>query len=294
MGFRYATGRLYKKRVSGGIPTATFTTKWKTDNTGVSNDDQITLGLVSGGTYDFDVYWGDGNSDHITAWDDAKKLHTYSSIGTYQVVIDGMCRGWRMYTGGDPEKLVEILQWGNAGFNFGNGGEYFYNCYNLKVTAEDIPDLTGVTSFYRAFRGTGGGLTDVPNINSWFTSNITQCDQMFHDARKFNGDVSNFDTSNIVRLDYMFYYTNLLNCSFANWNIGKVKYGTSFKSGTSALTTANYDATLIGWAAQSPDLQNNVTMQFGTTKYTGGGAAEAARNVLTGTHLWMIQDGGTV
>jgi len=45
---------------------AGFVTTWKTDNADASNDDQITLPLVSNGSYDFTVYWGDGASGTIT------------------------------------------------------------------------------------------------------------------------------------------------------------------------------------------------------------------------------------
>ena len=49
--------------------------------------------------------------------------------------------------------------------------------------------------------------------------------------------------------------------------------GATHGSGVS-LSVSNYDALLIGWAAQS--LQSGVSVEFGSSKYTGGGAAEAA------------------
>ena len=58
------------------------------------------------------------------------------------------------------------------------------------------------------------------------------------------------------------------------------------------LSTSNYDATLISWAGQS--LQNNVTISFGNSKYTLGGAAETARNTLINTYGWTITDGGGI
>ena len=59
-----------------------FISEWKTDNAGTSNDDQITLPLVSSGTYDFTVDWGDGTQDTITSHDQAEVTHTYSAAGT--------------------------------------------------------------------------------------------------------------------------------------------------------------------------------------------------------------------
>ena len=56
------------------------------------------------------------------------------------------------------------------------------------------------------------------------------------------------------------------------------------------LSTASYDATLIGWAAQT--VQSGLTCDFGNSQYTAGGAAEAARKTLINTYGWTITDGG--
>jgi len=55
------------------------------------------------------------------------------------------------------------------------------------------------------------------------------------------------------------------------------------------LSTTNYDALLIGWAAQT--VQSNVKFGAGDSKYTAGAAT--ARGVLTGApNTWTISDGG--
>src|SRR5690606_15943272 len=71
-----------------------FVSRWRTDAYGDSADDQITLPLVSNGTYDFVVDWGDGTTDTITAWDDPARTHTYPEPGTYTVTIEGDIVGW--------------------------------------------------------------------------------------------------------------------------------------------------------------------------------------------------------
>jgi hypothetical protein len=53
------------------------------------------------------------------------------------------------------------------------------------------------------------------------------------------------------------------------------------------LSTANYDALLIGWEAQA--VQNNVVFNGGGSKYSAGAAARAA---LIADHSWSITDGG--
>jgi hypothetical protein len=58
------------------------------------------------------------------------------------------------------------------------------------------------------------------------------------------------------------------------------------------LSTANYDATLIGWATIGPNetpLQQNVEFDGGNSNYCNG---EAARNTLISTYSWTITDAG--
>ncbi|MCK5199885.1 MAG: hypothetical protein KAR21_16115, partial [Spirochaetales bacterium] len=126
-----------------------FQTVWKTDNTGTSGDNQITLPLVSNGTYDFTVNWGDGNTDIITSYNQAEITHSYSGAGTYDVSISGGIAGWSFYYSGDPQKLLEITNWGSLGFGATSG--QFYNCQNLTISAVDKPDLTDTTFLNNTF-----------------------------------------------------------------------------------------------------------------------------------------------
>lgn len=55
------------------------------------------------------------------------------------------------------------------------------------------------------------------------------------------------------------------------------------------LSTANYDALLIGWESQT--VQNGVTFDGGNSKYSAEAAA-AARQILIDDHGCTISDGG--
>jgi hypothetical protein len=57
------------------------------------------------------------------------------------------------------------------------------------------------------------------------------------------------------------------------------------------LSTANYDALLIGWDAQN--LQPNVTFSGGNSQYSAG-AATTARTNMTDNDGWIITDGGQI
>jgi hypothetical protein len=63
-------------------------------------------------------------------------------------------------------------------------------------------------------------------------------------------------------------------------------------SNSAGLSTANYDATLISWSQQN--VSPNEIANFGGSKYTLYGAAEAARDILINTYGWIFTDGGGV
>jgi hypothetical protein len=56
-------------------------------------------------------------------------------------------------------------------------------------------------------------------------------------------------------------------------------------------SSANLDAIYNGWSLLSPFLTPNLTVNFGTIKYTLAG--QAGKNILTGApNNWVIVDGG--
>ena len=88
---------------------------------------------------------------------------------------------------------------------------------------------------------------------------------MFCDAIAFDQDISSWDISNVAEMMSMFY--------------------------GAGLSTANYDALLIGWESQK--VQDDVHFDAGDSTYSPGAAAEA-RQRLIDEHGWNIDDGGEV
>jgi len=97
-----------------------FTSSWST----ASSDETITLPLVSTGTYNFVVNWGDGNSDTITAHDNSAVTHTYATAGSHTVNIYGSIKGWVFNDSGDKTKITNISNWGPLILGTSEG-EYF-------------------------------------------------------------------------------------------------------------------------------------------------------------------------
>lgn len=131
-------------------------------------------------------------------------------------------------------------------------------------------------------------------LNSWDTSNATSMQAAFFRCSIFNQPLDNWDTSNVTNMSQMFWGSGSpqpmkFDQSLASWNITSVTNMTNMFLGM-ALSTENYDETLISWASQA--VKSNVPFHGGNSKYTAGGAAEAARNTLIETYGWTITDGG--
>ncbi len=198
-----------------------FVSTWSTANSGTSSGVQITLPLVSSGTYSFTVYWGDGNSDTITAYDDAAVTHTYASSGTYTVSIAGTIRGWSFNNGGDCLKIVDVAAWGSLAF--GSTQEQFRGCSNLDISAVDAPDLSSTTSLEGCFRDCSS-LTNF-EMSSWDTTGVVSMQDMFAWAISFNGNVSGLVTDSAENLaSMMIFARSFTGIGVEHWNVSNVVY----------------------------------------------------------------------
>jgi len=238
-----------------------FITVWDTTktSTGSSNNNQVRLPLISTGTYNFWVDWGDGTTENIKVWDQAEVTHTYSRAGSYLITIKGRVDGWNFNNSGDRLKLLDVKTWGNLKI-IGTGG-YFYGCSNMKVTALDTFNTAGCTNFNNFFNGCTN-LTSFDGLNYINTTSVISMDSMFRSSN-FNGDISNFDFRGVI--------------SLAN-----------FFTDNSSFSASNYSKLLISLAGQT--LQNNVTMNVPLTKYLT--TAEASKASIINNYSWTITDAG--
>jgi surface protein len=195
---------------------------------GSSTATQVRLPLVSTGTYNFVVDWGDGTSDTITVWNQAQTTHTYSVSKLYQIKITGTCNGWRFANTGDRLKILSVEKWGTD-FRLGATDQHFNGCNNLELQqVDDVLDLTGTTSFASSFRDCGR-LTVVRNMNSWNTTNITSLNNTFAFSPNFNTNIGDWNTENVTNMERTFDATGGLggtagkfNQYIGNWNTSKV------------------------------------------------------------------------
>jgi len=260
------------------------------------------------------VNWGDGLTSNITNPNQAEVTHTYASQGIYDVEITGEMSGFTFDETGDRQKILEISNWGIFRFDV---DDTFRGCANLLITATDSPfidtlrgafkkanglqifdvsnwDLSNCTSLRETFEQAGAtsGLLTFLDVTNWDVSNVTTMQKMIKRTNLSVFDTTNWNTPNLIDMKEMVRQNNVWDYSLANFDMSNVTDVRDLLRQSDGLSTINYDATLISWAGQT--LNPNEQTDFGNSEYTGGGVAETARNVIINTYGWTITDGGQV
>jgi surface protein len=129
------------------------------------------------------------------------------------------------------------------------------------------------------------------NIGSWNVSNVINMTTMFLNASAFNQNIGSWNVSNVTNMPSMFFGATAFNQNIGSWNVSNVTDMTNmfFNAG---LSTANYDALLIGWSTISTTetpLKPYVPFDAGTSNYCNGATARAS---IISTYGWTITDAG--
>jgi len=228
-----------------------FITTWKTDNVGVSADNEITITTnpVFAAQYDYHVDWGDGTTDeHLTG----DYTHTYNTAGTYTVTISGSfpqlyfeeTSAYYYDERGDVDagKLLSVEQWGDGALL--SLHKAFNYCRNFEINSSDTPNLRLVADmsymFSRAEAFNGdisawdvSSVTDMSYmfngannfnqvISAWDVSSVTNMSGMFRGADNFNQDISAWDVSLVTDMSEMFGWTKAFNQNISDWDVSSV------------------------------------------------------------------------
>jgi|GEM_PF-4612436 len=155
--------------------------------------------------------------------------------------------------------------------------------FNQDISGWNITNATNMNSMFMLATAFN------QNISDWNVSHVANMSMTFAGASSFNQPIGNWNVSQVKTMAGMFYAATSFNQNIASWNIGKAtEMNGMFEDAN--LSTANYDAILIGWAAQT--VKPNVVFGGGNNKYSAGTAA-TARGVLTSSpNSWIITDGG--
>jgi surface protein len=168
-----------------------------------------------------------------------------------------------------------------------NFGMMFYNStvFNQPLNSWNVSAATTMSGMFRA-----ATVFNQP-LNSWSVSNVTDMSQMFYGATAFNQDISAWNVSKVTNMNSMFHNATNFNQNIGSWNVSAVTTSTNFMYGKtpSTFSSANLDAIYNGWSLRT--LKPNLSISFGTAKYTVAG--QAGRAVLTSSpNSWTITDGG--
>ena len=268
----------------------------KTDNAGVTANNQFQLPLIPTGTYNMTVDWGDMTTSVIAAY--VPTIHTYAAPGTYNIGITGTCQGWRFNGGGDCLKLIEIDDFSGS-FRLGtNEGYYFSGCANLDITALSAPVLTGTTSLAGTFQGCSSLV--YAGMPTWNTAAVTDMRDMFSGCTLFNQSLNSWDVTQVQNMNNMFAnatsFKKLLNMwtPYNCTTMAGMFTGVDMNDPDSNANQTNYNALLNSWGLNPslPLMQNNVVFSGGLSKYLAPISGAARVNLLN--KGWVITDGGAV
>ena len=166
--------------------------------------------------------------------------------------------------------------------------------FNQDISSWDVSSVTNMAYMF------AGASSFNQDIGSWDVSSVTSMFAMLWNASSFNQDIGGWDVSSVTSMGYMLNGASSFNQDISNWDIDQVTNLVVFMS-NAGISTTNYDLLLVGWEAQlqatwpsGVGYPYTINVHFGSSKYTAGGAAEAARTSLISNFGWTITDGGSV
>ncbi|MFY0592103.1 BspA family leucine-rich repeat surface protein [Roseivirga sp.] len=191
-----------------------FITTWKTDNPGISRDNQIVIPTIGFGYY-YEVDWGDGTKEKAVTGD---AFHTYDKPGTYQVSITGEFPSIYFNSAGDSQKILSVDQWGDI--NWKSMTRAFKGCNFLHVWAKDAPKLKNTKDLSSMFES---AILFNESIDHWSLETVEDLSYMFKDAISFNQKINSWNVSNVTDMSGLFWNATAFNQSLAKWQVSNVR-----------------------------------------------------------------------
>jgi surface protein len=185
----------------------------------------------------------------------------------YIVVIEGKYSAFGSYVSLSP-CLRSVDHWG-IDTEITNAANAFKDASNLINVPSSAPSTINNMSgmFYEAT-----SFND-PDINNWDTSNVTNMNSAFRNAKDFNQNINNWDTSNVTNMLYMFRGTTSFNQPINKWNVSKVTEMRWMFEGANA-----FNQDLSAWDTSSV---KSMAFMFGDTVTMKNGVKHKTLNTTT-------------
>jgi surface protein len=152
--------------------------------------------------------------------------------------------------------------------------------FNQDISDWDTSSVTDMSSMFRVATSFN------QSLSSWVTSSVTNMSYMFYDATAFNQSLNSWVTSSVTNMRTMFSGATSFDRSLSSWNVSLVT-NMSQMLDNAALSTANYAATLIGWASRN--VKPNVFLGATLLAVGAPGSAGCVAHQLLDTS-WTILD----
>lgn len=186
--------------------------------------------------------------------------------------------------------------------NCDNMQNTFNGCdlFNQDISSWGV-NVTNVTNWVSTFANTDNFNQDISGWDVGGSGAVMYVQNMFENAIAFNQDVSGWDVSNSNRMTSVFYGATSFDQDLSAWDVTGVTAttGGSMQNmfDNTGMSATNYSNTLIGWAAQSVNSGNGSSSGTGSFVLGAAGvsydsSATSARNTLTTTYNWVINDAG--
>lgn len=203
-----------------------YITIWQTDIAGITPANTIRIPAIGEFTYTWEEV-GNASNSGSGSGNNTTDIE-FPSAGTYQVsmIPAGITPFHQIMfdetvnfnLGGDREKLLDIKQWGDVQWT--SLEKAYTSCYNLTLTASDIPDLSIATNMHAAFSNASNLLAS--NAGNWNVSNVTNMSSTFGGTQFFNQDLSGWVVSNVTDMHEMFMFTQAFNQNLNTWDVSNV------------------------------------------------------------------------
>jgi surface protein len=112
-------------------------------------------------------------------------------------------------------------------------------------------------------------------LNSWNTSKVTNMVGMFNSASTFDQPLNSWNTSKVTDMRYMFYRASIFNQPLNSWDTSNVTDMRYMFVAPTSWSSANVDATLIGWGDSTRTQRAGVRLTIATCRSAASNTAIA-------------------